>query len=84
MNLELNDKLATLRQIVGGCGSALGAYSGGVDSALVVVVAHQEVGHRGLACCRVSGHSALRAMRGHAEVHSLQVFSWNASTIGRG
>ena len=63
MNPELNDKLTTLRQIVGGCGSALVAYSGGVDSALVMVVAHQELGDRALACIGVSPSYPTREMR---------------------
>ena len=63
MNPELNDKLTTLRQIVGGCGSALVAYSGGVDSALVMVVAHQELSDRALACIGVSPSYPTREMR---------------------
>ncbi len=47
-------KLERLRDIVRGYGSALVAYSGGVDSALVSLVAHQELGDRAMACIGVS------------------------------
>lgn len=63
MNPELNDKLTALRQIVRSCNSALVAYSGGVDSALVMVVAHQELGDRALACIGVSPSYPTREMR---------------------
>ena len=63
MNPELNDKLATLRQIVRSCNSALVAYSGGVDSALVMVIAHQELSDRALACIGVSPSYPTREMR---------------------
>lgn len=68
MNPELNEKLAALRQIVRGCGSALVAYSGGVDSALVMVVAHQELGDRALACIGVSPSYPTREMRSAVEL----------------
>lgn len=63
MNRELNDKLGNLRQIVRECDSALVAYSGGVDSALVMVVAHQELGDQALACIGVSPSYPTREMR---------------------
>ena len=43
------EKLAALRGIVRGYGSAVVAYSGGVDSSLVMKVAHDELGARALA-----------------------------------
>ena len=50
------------------CGSALVAYSGGVDSALVMVVAHQELGDRALACIGVSPSYPTREMRAAIEL----------------
>ena len=47
-------KVEHLRAIIRGYGSVLVAYSGGVDSTLVSVVAHQELGDRALACIGVS------------------------------
>lgn len=63
LTLELEDKYARLRGILGECGSVLVAYSGGVDSALVMVVAHQELGARALACVGVSPSYPAREMR---------------------
>jgi uncharacterized protein len=60
---ELNQKLTTLRTLIGACGSVLVAYSGGVDSALVMVVAHQELADRALACIGVSPSYPTREMR---------------------
>jgi uncharacterized protein len=49
------DQLVTrLRQWMSSVSSALIAYSGGVDSALVMAVAHQCLGERALACIGVS------------------------------
>ena len=59
----LADKLAALRQIVRDCGSALVAYSGGVDSALVLAVAHQELGDRALGCIGDSPSYPRRELR---------------------
>lgn len=42
--------LDQLRQIIRGYGSALVAYSGGVDSAVVLRIAHDELGDRALGC----------------------------------
>lgn len=60
---ELRQKLDTLRTTIRACGSALVAYSGGVDSALVMAVAHQELGDRALACIGVSPSYPTREMR---------------------
>ena len=54
MNAGLQTKLDALRRIVRDGGPALIAYSGGVDSALVMLVARQELGSRSLACIGVS------------------------------
>ncbi len=59
----IEQKLAHLRAIMHECGSVLVAYSGGVDSALVMAVAHQELGDRALACIGVSPSYPTREMR---------------------
>jgi uncharacterized protein len=56
-------KLSSLREILRGYGSVLVAYSGGVDSALVTVVAYQELGDLALACIGVSPSYPTREMR---------------------
>lgn len=63
MNEELNTKLEQVRATVRSLESALVAYSGGVDSALVMAVAHQELGKRALACIGVSPSYPTREMR---------------------
>lgn len=60
---ELHQKLQHLRAIMHECGSALVAYSGGVDSALVMAVAHRELGDKALACIGVSPSYPTREMR---------------------
>lgn len=54
LNDDLRAKWTALRRLMRGCGSALVAFSGGVDSALVMAVAHRELGERALACIGVS------------------------------
>jgi uncharacterized protein len=63
MPCEPGQKLSTLRAIIRGCGSVLVAYSGGVDSALVMLVAHQELGEHALACIGLSPSYPRREMR---------------------
>lgn len=60
---ETRDKLAHLRQILGGLESVLVAYSGGVDSALVMTIAYEQLGTRALACIGVSPSYPTREMR---------------------
>lgn len=56
-------KLDDLRSFVRGLGFVLVAYSGGVDSALVMAVAHAELGDRMLACIGMSPSYPTREMR---------------------
>lgn len=63
MNDELNIKLKSLRASLRSLASVLVAYSGGVDSALVMALAHQELGERALACIGVSPSYPTREMR---------------------
>ncbi len=59
-NAELDTKLTRLREIVRGYGSALVAFSGGADSALVLKVAADELGDKTRAMTAVSPTMARR------------------------
>ena len=63
LDQALSAKLADLRTLIRALDSALVAYSGGVDSALVMAVAHQELGEKALACIGVSPSYPTREMR---------------------
>lgn len=63
LTLVVEKKLSRLRSIMHECGSVLVAYSGGVDSALVMAVAHAELGENALACIGVSPSYPAREMR---------------------
>ena len=60
----LDEKLLTLRAAVRGCGSALVAFSGGADSALVLKIAVDELGAQARAMTAVSVTMAQREIEG--------------------
>ena len=63
LTIELAHKLDHLRQILRSFGKTLIAYSGGVDSALVAVIAAQELRESALACIGVSPSFPQRELR---------------------
>ena len=64
----MESKLKQLRSIIDGLGSAVVAYSGGVDSALLADVAHETLGQRALS---VTATSPIRLAEETAEAQSL-------------
>jgi uncharacterized protein len=63
MSRETDENLTRLRTLIRSYGSVLVAYSGGVDSALVLAVATRELGDRSLACIGVSASYPARERR---------------------
>jgi uncharacterized protein len=63
MDQDTRQTLDHLRSLVRDYGSVLVAYSGGVDSALVMAVAHEQLGDRALACIGISPSYPTREMR---------------------
>ena len=49
LDAELEDKTRSLQELLAGLGSAVTAFSGGVDSSLVAFLAHRALGERALA-----------------------------------
>lgn len=65
---RMPDVLTQLRDWFGTLDSALVAYSGGVDSALVMTAAHDQLGDRALACVGVSPSYPVREMHAAVEL----------------
>ena len=63
LSSDLSHKLDHLREIVRSMGKTLAAYSGGVDSALVALIAKQELRENSLACIGVSASYPQRELR---------------------
>ena len=68
MTSELIHKTSHLATLIRRSGAALIAYSGGVDSALVLAVAQRELGNRCLACIAVSPSYPAREQRAAQEL----------------
>ena len=62
MTYSRTDPVACLRQWIGRFDSAIVAYSGGVDSAVVLAAAHAQLGDRALGCIAVSPSLAGREL----------------------
>src|SRR5690348_14490895 len=61
---DLENKLGALRSVIAGYGSVLVAYSGGVDSALVLAVAVEQLGERAVGCIGDSPSFPRRGLEG--------------------
>ena len=68
MNVKTERKLSAMRAFIGQFPSAITAYSGGVDSALVMRVAYEMLGDQALACIGVSPSYPLREQRAAIEL----------------
>src|SRR2546423_12513151 len=85
MTNGLDDKLEQLEEIIGAMQSVLVAYSGGVDSALVALIAHRELGAGALACIGVSPSYPQRELRDAIELAGRVGFAYRVGgTAGAG